>query len=60
MGKGKPTNITNNSLKYKAAQQLGLLDKVKSKGWANLTAQETGRIGGVVTKLKKQKKAANK
>lgn len=35
-------------MKYEIAQELGLLDKVRSVGWAGLTAKETGRIGGLV------------
>lgn len=35
-------------MKYEIAQELGLLDKVRRVGWAGLTAQETGRIGGLV------------
>lgn len=41
-------------LKYEVAGEIGLLDKVKRLGWKGLTAKETGRIGGLVTKKKKQ------
>ncbi|WMJ86184.1 small, acid-soluble spore protein, alpha/beta type [Anaerocolumna sp. MB42-C2] len=41
-------------LKYEIATELGLLDKVKSDGWKSLSAKETGRIGGIMTKRKKQ------
>ena len=34
------------SLKYEIAEELGLLDKVLDKGWKQLSAKETGRIGG--------------
>jgi len=44
------------SLKYQAAQQLGLMDKLQRVGWAGLSAQETGRIGGLVSRMKKQRK----
>lgn len=40
-------------LKYEVAAELGLLDKVKQLGWKSLTAKETGRIGGLITKKKK-------
>jgi small acid-soluble spore protein F (minor alpha/beta-type SASP) len=33
--------------------ELGLFDKVKKYGWKSLTAKETGRIGGLITKRKK-------
>ena len=40
-------------LKYEIAEELGLKDKVEALGWSGLTAEETGRIGGVMTKKKK-------
>ena len=40
-------------LKYEIAEELGLKDKVEALGWSGLTAEETGRIGGVMTKRKK-------
>ncbi|NMB97564.1 MAG: small, acid-soluble spore protein, alpha/beta type [Clostridiaceae bacterium] len=44
----------NMKLKYEIAEELGLLDKVLKNGWKSLTAKETGRIGGLVTKRKKK------
>ncbi len=41
-------------LKYEIATELGLLDKVMSDGWKSLSAKETGRIGGIMTKRRKQ------
>lgn len=41
-------------LKYEIATELGLLDRVMSGGWKSLSAKETGRIGGIMTKRKKQ------
>ena len=35
-------------MKYEIAEELGLLDKVKEGGWKNLTARESGRIGGIM------------
>ena len=43
----------DDKLKYEVANELGLIDKVKKYGWKSLTAKETGRIGGLVTKRKK-------
>ena len=43
-------------LKYEIADELGLSDKVKEYGWSNLTAEETGRIGGIMTRRKKELK----
>lgn len=41
-------------LKYEIAEELGLRDKVDQCGWSGLTAEETGRIGGIMTKRKKE------
>jgi small acid-soluble spore protein F (minor alpha/beta-type SASP) len=41
-------------IKYEIAEELGLRDKVDRFGWAGLTAEETGRIGGIMTKRKKK------
>ena len=58
MGKKKPIDLKNlepeEKLKYEVAEELGLLDKVLSQGWKSLTSKETGRIGGLVTKKRKQ------
>ena len=40
-------------LKYEIVNELGLFDKVKNFGWKSLSAKETGRIGGLITKRKK-------
>lgn len=40
-------------IKYEIADELGLRDKVDKYGWSGLTAEETGRIGGIMTKRKK-------
>lgn len=41
-------------LKYEIAEELGLLEKVKTLGWKSLTAKETGRIGGLMTRKKRE------
>lgn len=41
-------------IKYEIAEELGLKDKVDKLGWSGLTAEETGRIGGIMTKRKKE------
>jgi small acid-soluble spore protein F (minor alpha/beta-type SASP) len=41
------------TLKYEIAEELGLTDKIKAYGWSGLTAEETGRVGGLMTKRKK-------
>ena len=56
--KEKPIDLNNlepdEKLKYEVAEELGLLDRVLSQGWKSLTSKETGRIGGLITKKKKQ------
>ncbi len=42
-------------LKYEIAEELGLMEKVKKTGWKSLTAKESGRIGGIMTKKKREK-----
>lgn len=44
-------------LKFEIAQELGLDEKVIAGGWRSLTAKESGRIGGLITKRKRQMKA---
>lgn len=41
-------------LKYEIAKELGLYDKVIEEGWKSLSAKETGRIGGLINRRKKQ------
>lgn len=56
--KEKPIDLNHlepeEKIKYEIAEELGLLDKVLANGWKSLTSKETGRIGGLVTKKKKQ------
>lgn len=58
--KEKPINLheiePEEQLKYEIAEELGLLDQVLLNGWKSLSAKETGRIGGLMTKRKKQLK----
>ena len=56
----KSNDITNEFtpdmfMKYEIAEELGLIDKIKRFGWGELTAKETGRIGGIMTARKKQR-----
>ncbi len=46
----------DDKMKYEIAGELGLLDKVKTQGWKALTAKETGRIGGLMTRRKRERK----
>ena len=62
MGKKKEKKIDLNNLKpeeemkYEIARELGYLDKVMTSGWNSLTAKESGRIGGIITKRKREMK----
>ena len=44
-------------LKFEIAQELGLDGKVMENGWRSLTAKESGKIGGLITKRKREMKA---
>ncbi|MCD7735487.1 MAG: alpha/beta-type small acid-soluble spore protein [Lachnospiraceae bacterium] len=46
----------DDKMKYEIAEELGLLEKVKAEGWKSLSAKETGRIGGLMTKKKRERK----
>ena len=47
-------NLTpEEELKYEIAE-LGLLDRVLEDGWKSLSAKETGRIGGLMTRRKRE------
>jgi hypothetical protein len=63
MSKGKknepfdPRNMKPEEvLKFEIATELGLGDKVVNGGWRCLTAKESGRIGGLITKRKRELK----
>lgn len=42
-------------MKYEIAEELGLLEKVKKVGWKGLTSKESGQIGGIMGKRKREK-----
>lgn len=46
----KPEDV----MKFEIATELGLRDKVINGGWRSLTAKESGRIGGLITKRKRE------
>ena len=50
----------NEKIKYEIAGELGLLDKVLDTGWKSLSAKETGRIGGLMTKRRREEKRKEK
>ncbi len=47
--------LPEDKMKYEIAEEMGLLDKVLKEGWKSLSAKETGRIGGLMTKRKREK-----
>jgi small acid-soluble spore protein F (minor alpha/beta-type SASP) len=51
-----PGEELREKIKYEIAEELGLNEKVDLYGWSGLTAEETGRIGGIMTKRKKMLK----
>lgn len=56
--KEKKINLNNlteeEKVKYEIADELGLLDRVLKDGWKSLSAKETGRIGGIMTKRRRE------
>lgn len=50
----KGTLTKEEQMKYEIAKELGILDKVLESGWKSLSAKETGRIGGLMTRRKKK------
>ena len=41
-------------LKLEIAEEIGVYDKVLAGGWRCLTAKESGRIGGIMTRKKRE------
>ena len=41
-------------MKLEIASELGLLERVQKDGWKSLSSKETGRIGGLMTKKKRE------
>lgn len=57
------SNLTpEEQLKYEIAKEIGVFDEVLKNGWKSLSAKETGKIGGLMTKRKRElnKAALNK
>ena len=58
---GKKIDLNNlteqEKLKYEIAEELGLLDRVLENGWKTLSAKETGRIGGLITKRRREQQS---
>ena len=62
--KNKPIKLDEltqeEKMKYEIAEELGLLDKVMQEGWRSLSSKETGRIGGLMTKKRREMKQDKK
>ena len=56
--KNKPIKLDEltqeEKMKYEIAEELGMLDKVMQEGWRSLSSKETGRIGGLMTKKRRE------
>lgn len=47
----KPRELTPlDRLKLEIAAELGLMEKIAAAGWAELTAAESGRLGGIMNR----------
>jgi len=42
-------------LKMEIAAELGLLNQIQTAGWHSLSAQEAGKIGGIMTQRRRKK-----
>ena len=40
-------------MKYEIANEIGVFDKVITTGWGSLSSKESGRIGGILARRKK-------
>lgn len=60
--KKEPFDVRNltpeEQLKFEIAEELGLGERVIHEGWRCLTAKESGRIGGLMAKKKREMKKA--
>jgi hypothetical protein len=56
--KNEPIDLKNmtpeEKLKFEIAEELGLGDRVLAGGWRSLTSKESGRIGGLIAKKKRE------
>ena len=56
--KEKPIDLKNmtpeEKLKLEIADEIGVYDTVIKNGWRSLSAKESGRIGGMMTRRKRE------
>ncbi|MFZ5817900.1 MAG: small, acid-soluble spore protein, alpha/beta type [Bacillota bacterium] len=51
----KPKELTPlDRLKLEIAAELGLIEKIAASGWGELTAAESGRLGGILNRRLKE------
>jgi small acid-soluble spore protein F (minor alpha/beta-type SASP) len=55
-----PEELAIEKLKVEIADELGLGDKLREVGWENMTARETGRIGGYMSRRMRSRGSADK
>ena len=46
-------------MKLEIAEEIGVYDKVIKDGWRSLSAKESGRIGGIMTRKKRELATGN-
>lgn len=51
-----PAQKADLAMKYEIAEELGLTEKIRAQGWKGLTSRESGRIGGMMGKRKKEQR----
>ncbi len=56
MAKAKKLPTPDDIMKLEIAKELGLDDKIRRDGWKSLSSKESGRIGGLMTKRKREMK----
>ncbi|MDO5411031.1 MAG: small, acid-soluble spore protein, alpha/beta type [Lachnospiraceae bacterium] len=47
-------------IRFEIAKELGISEKIVTGGWGALSAQESGRIGGIIASQNRRKKALKK
>ena len=58
--KEKKLPTAEDVMKFEIASELGLGDKIKTFGWKSLTSKESGRIGGIMAKRKRDARSGKK
>lgn len=58
--KEKKKMTAEDIMKYEIAGELGLTEKIKRFGWKSLTAKESGRIGGIMARRKRDSRAGKR